>query len=50
MEGSSRDLLISGIVGENVYVYKQNGFIKKVRKDFFLYCNNQKIYLCGEKY
>lgn len=50
MEGNSRDLLISGIVGENVYVYKQNGFIKKVRKDFFLYCNNQKIYLCGEKY
>lgn len=49
MEGSSRDLLISGIVGENVYIYKQNGFIKKVRKDFFLYYNNQKIYLFGVK-
>lgn len=41
MEGSSRDLLISGIVGENVYVYKQNGFIKKVSKEFFLYYNKQ---------
>lgn len=33
MEGSSRDLLTSGIVGENVHVYKQNGSTKKVRKD-----------------
>lgn len=50
MEGSSRDLLTSGIVGENVHVYKQNGSTKKVRKDLLLYCNNQKIHLCGENY
>lgn len=50
MEGSSRDLLTSGIVGENVHVYKQNGSTKKVRKYLLLYCNNQKIHLCGEKY
>lgn len=50
MEGNSRDLLTSGIVGENVHVYKQSGSTKKVRKDLLLYCNNQKIHLCGEKY
>lgn len=48
MEGSSRDLLTSGIVGENVHVYKQNGSAKKVKKRSPLYCNNRKIHLCGE--
>lgn len=50
MEGNSRDLLTSGVVGENVHVYKQNGSTKKVSTDLLYIVKNSRFYLCGKKY
>lgn len=38
MEGNSRDLGTSVVMGENVHVYKQNGSTKKVTTDFTKQC------------
>lgn len=46
MEGNSRDLLTSGVVGENVHVYKQNGSTKKVSTDLlYIVINSRFIYV-----